>query len=348
MRTWGIFFWLKEESVADNNRSRGTQTYEKYALSHHDLLERLRQRGLQVPNEERALRYLRHIGYFRLSPYVIPFKVGETDRIKTGTAFDDVLSLYVFDRELRLLVLDALERVEVSVRSSLTDHMSLTAGGPFWYEDVGNFSNEKRHKGFLEKVDYMCEAGLRRSPERTRGPLVHQSALEHYLLTYGTPERPPSWIVVEELTIGQLEKLIGNLSQREDRTAIARSLGITEPLLTSWLLTYVRVRNICAHHGRLWNRVLGVYPKLPISPNVRWLDDPTRISSSVRSRERLYPVLVSLQCILSKVSPSSSWAGRLDALLRRYPRTPLEPMGIPEDWRDDAFWREAIAVGRRR
>ena len=160
---------------------------------------------------------------------MIPFKVGGTDRIKTGTAFDDVLSLYVFDRELRLLVLDALERVEVSVRSSLTDHMSLTAGGPFWYEDVSNFRNEKRHKGFLEKVDYMCEAGLRRSPERTRGPLVHQSALEHYLLTYGTPERPPSWIVVEELTIGQLEKLIGNLSQREDRTAIARALsGIKE------------------------------------------------------------------------------------------------------------------------
>ena len=160
----GDFFWLKEESGEDNNRSRGTQTYDKYALSHHDLLERLRQRGLQVPNEERALRHLRHIGYHRLSPYVIPFKVGGTDRIKTGTTFDNVLSLYVFDRELRLLVLDALERVEVSVRSSLTDHMSLTAGGPFWYEDVGNCSNQKRHKGFLEKWLTTCARRARDEP----------------------------------------------------------------------------------------------------------------------------------------------------------------------------------------
>lgn len=165
----GDFLWLKEERVVDANPSRGAQTYGKLALYRRDPLDRLEQRGLQVSNEARALHYLRRIGYNRLSPYVIPFKVGRTDRIKTGTAFDDVLSLYVFDRELRLLVLDALERGEVSVRSSLTDHMSLAAGGPFWYEAVGGFNNQRRHQRFLETVDDMCETGLRRSPNVPAG-----------------------------------------------------------------------------------------------------------------------------------------------------------------------------------
>ena len=115
--------------------------------------------------------------------------------------------------------------------------------------------------------------------------------------------------MVETLTVGQLTNAYRNLKRRSDRTAIARSVGLTAPVLESWMQTYVRVRNVCAHHGRLWNVGLGVYPAIPNSPTVPWLEGDEALSE--RSRKRLYPVLVSLQTVLETISPrsgSTSWS----------------------------------------
>ncbi|WP_241961111.1 Abi family protein [Salinibacterium hongtaonis] len=175
-------------------------------------------------------------------------------------------------------MMDALERVEVAVRTALTDHMSTTYEDPHWYVKPSHFQHPGKHAGLLNIVRTTSDSRLLSAPELV-GPsletedemlsvgdraVTHRSALEHYLLTYGTPELPPSWLMVEALTIGQLNSAINNLRQRSDRTAVATRLGLNEPVLASWLRTYVRVRNICAHHGRLWNVGIGVpgYPQL--------------------------------------------------------------------------------------
>lgn len=257
---------------ARNPRLRGALPYDKPALSHEDLVDRLSARGLEIPDRSRALRYLRHIGYFRLSPYTIPFQhAGQQHLFRQGVTFDHVLDLYVFDRALRLLVLDAVERVEVAVRAALTDHMSTTYADPHWYADPAHFTNRRTHAGLLKIVGDTSEGKLLSAPEPARlacsneadsggvGPaLVYRSALEHYLLTYGTPALPPSWLMVETLTIGQLHSTVRNLRRRSDKTAVAMSIGLNDPILESWMRTFVRVRNICAHHGRLWNVGLGV------------------------------------------------------------------------------------------
>lgn len=322
-------------------RPRGLGVYDKPPLSHSALVERMQDRGLLVPDVARAERYVRSIGYYRLSPYMIPFRYRGSDDFRVGVAFDDLLDLYVFDRKLRLLVLDALERVEVAVRSALTDHMA-QAHGAFWYLDPIHFRDARRYRDFLRMVRDDCSQQLLAEPEQTDGTLVHQSALEHYLLTYACPELPPSWIVMERLTLGQVEHLIGNLKLRSDRTAIAKSLGITEPLLVSWMRTFVRVRNICAHHGRLWNAVLGVSPALPTSPTVAWLADRAAVADSPARRTRLYPVLVALQSLLSTLSPGSSWAWRLKSLIDDHPGLPLAAMGMPDGWFQDPFWSQRI------
>lgn len=323
-------------------RSRGALTYDKPPLGLDELVSRLADRGLEIPDSGRARRYLQHIGYYRLSPYTIPFQQGGPDHLfRRSTAFDDVLDLYVFDRALRLLVMDALERVEVAVRAALTDHMGTTYNDPHWYTDVAHFQDSNQHAKFLEGVRRTCDERLRGTPDTGEDSLVHRSALEHYLTTYGSPELPPSWLMVETLTIGQLRVTCRNLGQRADKTAVARSIGLTAPLLESWMQTYVRVRNICAHHGRFWNVGLGVYPKVPTSPSVSWLRGEQALPE--RSRKRLYPVLVSLQSVLDSVSPRSSWARRLHELLSTRPRMNLDGMGVPEDWADDEFWSRHLA-----
>ena len=323
-------------------RPRGSLVYDKPPLELDELVDRLRERGLRVPEPVRATRYLRHIGYYRLSPYAIPFQQEGPDHFFQGTAtFDDLLDLYVFDRTLRLLVMDALERVEVAVRAALTDHMSTTHGDPHWYTDPAHFHDRGRHAKFMRLVRDTCDARLRGAPDAGEDSLVHRSALEHYLTTYGSPEFPPSWLIVETLTIGQLTSLYRNLRLRSDRTAVAKSIGLTAPVLESWMGTYVRVRNVCAHHGRLWNLGLGVYPAIPASSSISWLTCADSLPN--RSRKRLYPVLISLQAVLDVVSPRSSWARRLHELLSGRPSMNLAGMGVPENWADDDFWRRHIS-----
>lgn len=317
--------------------SEGPRIYSKPALAESELLQRWRSRGLELPDEERALRYLRHIGYYRLSAYVRSFEGPERDVLRPGTTFDDVLGLYVFDRKLRLLVLDAIERVEVALRASISDHLSREYG-PHWYEQASRFKSNKTHARLLSDVDEMVRLQQGRRPESGLTGDRFASALDHYVASFDEPKRPPTWIVFEELSFGTTRAVYDSLSSQEMQAKIARSLGVVPPVLASWLKSYQRVRNICAHHGRLWNRGLGVYPALPKSRSVAWLANPEAITDEPWRRQRLYPVLVSLQTILHTISPVSAWGTRLHELLMANSQVSLRGMGIPENWFDDKFW----------
>lgn len=117
-------------------RERGNKKYTKPPLSLDALVARLSGRGMHIPDRDRAKRYLRHIGYYRLSPYIIPFRQAGSQDLQPGTSFDQILELYMFDRALRTLVTDALERVEVAVRAAVTDHMSTTPPPVPWTQAI--------------------------------------------------------------------------------------------------------------------------------------------------------------------------------------------------------------------
>ncbi|WP_062070808.1 Abi family protein [Demequina sediminicola] len=322
---------------------RGSRRYDKPPLSVGELVDRLQERGMVIPDRDRGSRYIRHIGYYRLSPYTIPFQQDRSQHTLTdGTTFDEILDLYVFDRALRLLVLDALERAEVAIRAALTDHMATTYTDSHWYLDPALFARAGKHTTFLKLVKKLYDDTLHHHADIGADEIVHKSALDHYVTTYGEPELPPSWLMVESLTLGQLASVIHNLRHRSDRTAIAHSLGLTDPLLLSWLKSYVRVRNICAHHGRLWNVGLGVYPAIPKSSQVSWPRSWGAVPDV--SLRRLYPVLVSLQAVLNTVSPRSQWAERLQNLLSNRPALNLRGMGIPHGWSNDEFWGPSIGI----
>lgn len=100
-------------------------SYPKLPLSLIDQVSLLESRGLIIPVKPDAGFYLSQINYYRFAAYCLPFeKDHATHQFKYGTSFDDVLNQYVFDRELRLLVLDAIERIEVSLRTKMAYHLS--------------------------------------------------------------------------------------------------------------------------------------------------------------------------------------------------------------------------------
>ena len=205
----------------------------------------MEERGLLIPDPDKAVHYLKYIGYYRLTGYCLPFQCGEKGdhAFLNGTAFDDVLRLYLFDRKLRLLVLDAIEEIEVAFRAVLSNTMSLTYG-PHWYLDKNHFGNRYGNKGgrpydhekLLQEIDNADNASLR-----------------HYRSTYSGPEYPPSWMVIEVLSFGTCSKLFAHLKKRQI-ALVSNKLGLEPKLLVSWMQGLVLLRNICAHHGRLWNR----------------------------------------------------------------------------------------------
>jgi len=129
--------------------------FNKPPLSLPDQLQLLLSRGLNVPDSTAATHYLTHIGYYRLSGYALPFQIGGTgpDRhnFKPGITFDAILDRYSFDRKLRLLVVDAIERVEISVRAALSNVIA-SRHGAHGYMSKAPFNRAFDHTRFMGDI----------------------------------------------------------------------------------------------------------------------------------------------------------------------------------------------------
>ena len=111
--------------------------------SPEDLAVLLSQRGLIFDDKERVCRYIRNIGYYRLSAYFYPFLEIPKDRqvFKPGSSFDAALRLYRFDKKLRLFIFNEIEKIEISLRSTLANVMAKETNNIFWMTDGSLFAN---------------------------------------------------------------------------------------------------------------------------------------------------------------------------------------------------------------
>ena len=296
--------------------------FTKPATTLDQQIDLLIRRGMAVPDRDRARHYLAHLNYYRLAAYWLPFEADhQSHRFRPGTCLDDVVALYSFDRELRLLVMDAIERLEVSVRTRWAYALAHTHG-PHAHLEGTLFRRPDVYR--------TCRRALDEELARSREVFV-----AHYREKYSTPPLPPLWAVVEVMSLGQLSKWVSNLRHSRDRQAIARVYGVDEAILTSFLHHLTIVRNICAHHGRLWNRRLGFRFRLPRRPPV--------LAGSLHpaSAGRLYNTLTMLEYFMTIISPGHHWRERLLALLERNPQADPSAMGFPPDWRARPVWRDA-------
>jgi len=288
-------------------------------------LAKLKARGLIIGDPAAAEHCLRYVGYYRLSAYALTFQdcTQPGKPFRPGTTFEQVIDLYRFDRELRLLVLDAIERVEVAVRSALNNELCLRHGA-HWFMDGAHFHAEFLHEDFLDNL-----RGEYRLAEDGTGPArPHQEVfINHYYDKYGDPELPPSWMVFETFTINTVSRMYRNLAFRPLRQVLATTFGADESIFRGWLHTLSYVRNLCAHHARLWNRRLVI--KFTVANKHRAVLD---------RGDTLYATAVVLRSLLRRVAPDTQWHWRLRELIGRYPGLPLGAMGFPANWQQNSFW----------
>lgn len=297
--------------------------FDKPPLSFEQQLDRLIDRGLHVDDREHALHVLQHVNYYRLAGYLLPFEQDHaTHALRPGTTMAAVMAIYRFDRELRLLVLDAMERVEVSLRTAWAYHVAHHAS-PHGYLDCRHAASAKR---FAQQL-----ATLEREIERSR-----ETFIAHHRNKYTDPDLPPSWVACEVMSLGQLSKWYALLRPMSIRKHVARPYGLDQQVLESALHHLTYVRNVCAHHARLWNRSLVVTWKAPAKGAA-----VLREALGEPESRQLYNSLCLMAYMMEVISPGSSWRSRLKALVAKY-APDVSAMGIPADWRERRLWREGI------
>ncbi|MGO6724959.1 Abi family protein [Rhizobium ruizarguesonis] len=285
---------------------------------------------MDVPDLPHARHCLQHISYYRLRAYWLPFEEqAETagdHKFKAGTSLDDVLGLYVFDRRLRLLVMDAVERIEVSLRGCWAHHLAMKYGShgyldPTIYDHADRYA--KAFSSLMEEID------------RSKDTFI-----VHYKTKYDDPKHPPIWMTAEVISLGQLSKWLGNLKLRTDRQAIAKVYGLDEKILVSVAHHLTYVRNICAHHGRLWNKQFTVTMTIPNSPGA------LKLSMNAASSRRLYNTLAMLDYLMTIVAPGTHWPQQLIELIDSCPLVDPTTMGFPHKWKELPRWKRAISAAK--
>ena len=251
-------------------------------------------------------------------------EAGVDHSFRDGTSFERVLDHYIFDRELRLLVMDAIERIEVSVRTQWAFHVS-HAQGSHAHLNRGLFTKQRSYTGSLGVLTN--EVGRSR-----------ETFIKHLTEAYDE-SLPPIWAAVEVMSLGQLSRWYENLKAPDLRQCIADTYGTDEKVLVSFLHHLTLVRNVCAHHGRLWNRHFTITPKLPRKKPA----ELTPCFNSAAPRQ-LYNTLVMFCYLMNIVSPGHHWKRRLLELLNEHNEVSRLPMGFPNSWQEFSFWRQDTSV----
>lgn len=300
--------------------------FNKPALTIPDQITKLQSRGLLIPDAATAAHYLTYVGYYRLSAYALTFQdcTRPAKPFRPGTTFDQLLDLYRFDRELRLHVLDAIERIEVALRSVVNNELALRHG-PHWFMNPRHFSARFDHADLIADIESEVRIA---APGRPPGQPHQEVFINHYYTKYGDPHLPPSWMVMETFYLSSLSRLYANLGSGAERSAIATRFGTDEFVLRGWFHVLSYVRNLCAHHARLWNRQLVI----------KFRQVARRHQSFLSTNDRFYAVAVVLYDLLRRIAPDTQWHLRLRDLIGRYPVVPIQAMGFPADWQQATFW----------
>lgn len=315
--------------------------YTKPPLTFAQQLSLLESRGLKIDDPARAIRHLSNISYYRLSAYMRPFrKVDPVSRqvlenFREGTNWDDIINLYKFDRKLRILVFDAIERIEIALRTQIIYQLSHKYGS-FWHNDVRVYST-CRIGGKVVDVYKKIQTHIATVLSK---PQSAPDFIKHYLTKYTNPPTPPSWMSVELLYFGDLSflcKALDAKASKSDIDNLATSFALPRVTFLSWLHTINYVRNICAHHARLWNLRLNIVPEQfqgGFNPDRIWITNPT-----TAQRAKMYYFLCMLLYFMETINPKSKFRQHFFKLIDDYSFVNLGYMGFPSNWRNEKLWQ---------
>jgi abortive infection bacteriophage resistance protein len=295
--------------------------YDKLPRSSEECITILEERGLIIENRERAIKYLNNVGYFRLTGYMFHLQCNDgTHNFNKDTKFDDIINLYQFDKKLKAVISEYLERIEICLRAKLTDKYSQEYGF-FWYInrdiyvdfDIYNIINAEITDAFNDPKEQFLRAFKRK---------------------YTSETNPPSNMALEILSLGKLARLYKGLKNEKGKTEIANEFNLPSSTLTSWIVYLANVRNICAHHSRLWNKkVTADRPVLPNREKYKFKGENFDDTNTT-----LYGIISIANRLLSSFNSPNSFIEKIEMLIDEN-SIDATLMGFPTNWKETANWK---------
>jgi abortive infection bacteriophage resistance protein len=298
-----------------------SQPYTKPWLSYSKQVQLLQQRGLVVADVPKAERFLTHLSYYRFSGYCLAFESAR-HQFEAGATFEQVVESYGFDLALRDLITEALEVIEIDLRAAIAYRLG-DRYGAFGHIDANHFFPRFDHNVWLSR--------LQKEAERSNEEFVN-----HFKRTYSDFPDLPIWIATEVMSFGSLSRMFMGM-KRDDQKAVAKRYGLQGIVLESWMHHGVYIRNLCAHHSRVWDRVWAIKPRLPSGYD--W--QPPALGSN----QRLYSTLLLLRYLLKRISAVGSFAAAWKSRVETHLETPPSAtnanarMGLTNNWASNPIWK---------
>lgn len=309
-----VSLFMEELCMNDGLRKKPFLDYEHQIL----LLEK---KGLIIQDKERAIEILTKTSYYGLiNGYKAMFKDPNTNKYKEGTSFEDIYALYLFDEQLREIILKYILIFEKAIKSSLSYHFSALYGnGISEIQDISNYEYGK-HKSDIQYL-------FRKMKGKISGRHVSPQ-IEHYMNVY---KDVPLWVLITDLTLGETATMYRFLKGRCKTLVCNDFHGIGRAELGKMLIILTKYRNICAHGNRLFNSKTGdsildceVHKKLRINKSV---------NGYCQGKSDLFSVVISLKYLLDKKDFREFYCNLKGVIQRnKLNDQTLNLMGFPPEW----------------
>lgn len=299
--------------------------YTKPWMSLADQVNKLKTRGLVVNDPLAAAEYLGHVNYYRFAGYALAFCSGQ-HQFRSGTTFEQVQKAVEFDTSLRSLVSDWLQTAELDIRTQ-TAHQFASVYGAFGHCDASNFQARFSHK--VTHAQWL--ARLQKDTKQSE----KERFILHFKQKYSEYPDLPIWTAAEVMTFGALARMIAGM-KKPDRRSLGQLYVFKPEQFSSTVLHLSYVRNVCAHHSRLWERLHQMKPKLPKTPEWR--------SPHLTDNGRLFCTLLLLRQATQRTAAnkvaSDHYRDQITKLLLNPPNVPRPEvrMGLPANWQQHPVW----------
>mgnify|MGYP000999507880 CR=1 FL=1 len=288
----------------------------------------LKQRGMLFRDEEKAPHFFKNISYYRLKGYWWDMQIDTKNHsFKPHTYFEDIIERYNFDRHLRLILFDAIERIEIALRTKMINYMSIKYGG-LWYLKPECFNIDSKHKSIHKSLIKELEKEFNRSKEIFITD--HKRRFSN--------EKPDAWKILEIASLGVLSKLYKSINhQLPEKSAIANDMGLnSHKELASWLEAITYIRNVIAHHSRLWSRNMVKRPIQKLNnPSGKWFENKL---IDVQSK-KTFLIISCMIYLCNKITPGHQIKHKILDLFEKNPNIPIYKLGFLNNWKDEPIWK---------
>lgn len=279
-------------------------------------LEILRSRGLSITDDAKARDFLLHNNYYRVSGYSLTLR--KNDVFSKSATFQNIIDIYQFDHELRHIILEYMEIIEVRMKSVYAYEFT-KAHGPFGYLNDTHFTNKAKHKEIIDKAN-----------QQMTQRLPHEAYLKHFVNDLG--QSIPLWAYVDLLTISDISFLY-SISEQEIKKEVANAFGLTmskgSGILGQHMHSMTIIRNLCAHGSRIYNRLFEQKPSLNAKEKALLIVDK---NNNIDNAHFYGFVLV-----MKRLLPADTFnemKNSIISLTQKYPYVRMDYYGFRSDWKE--------------